>query len=145
MTTDNFCFYLQNRLTQTSQTGGQWYINTSPFSIPWFQASSPGRWSAWRWVLRRWRRWRHWGWGSCHLLPSGWPWRKCLKTCVFSFVTDAAEKVGQGSAFVPGRPLQPIIMSASKARRLSYSVTPERCYARIGSGLPYWLEWPVRS
>jgi hypothetical protein len=24
MTTDNFCFYLQNRLIQTSQTGGQW-------------------------------------------------------------------------------------------------------------------------
>jgi len=34
MTTDNFCFYLQNRLIQTSQTGGQLYINTSPFSIP---------------------------------------------------------------------------------------------------------------
>jgi hypothetical protein len=36
MTTDNFCFYLQNRLIQTSQTGGQWYNDTSPFSIPWF-------------------------------------------------------------------------------------------------------------
>ncbi len=36
MTTDNFCFYLQNRLIQTSQTGGQWYSDTSPFSIPWF-------------------------------------------------------------------------------------------------------------
>ncbi len=35
MTTDNFCFYLQNRLIQTSQTGGQWYSDTSPFSIPW--------------------------------------------------------------------------------------------------------------
>jgi len=34
MTTDNFCFYLQNRLIQTSQTGGQWYNDTSPFSIP---------------------------------------------------------------------------------------------------------------
>jgi hypothetical protein len=34
LTTDNFCFYLQNRLIQTSQTGGQWYSNTSPFSIP---------------------------------------------------------------------------------------------------------------
>jgi hypothetical protein len=30
MTTDNYCFYLQNRLIQTSQTEGQ-----SPFSIPW--------------------------------------------------------------------------------------------------------------
>ena len=30
-----FCFYLQNRLIQTSQTGGQWYSDTSPFSIPW--------------------------------------------------------------------------------------------------------------
>ncbi len=30
MTTDNFCFYFQNRLIQTSQTGGQQY------SVPWF-------------------------------------------------------------------------------------------------------------
>ncbi len=34
MTTDNFCFYLQNRLIQISQTEGQWYKDTSPFSIP---------------------------------------------------------------------------------------------------------------
>jgi hypothetical protein len=34
MTTENFCFYLQNRLIQTSQTGGQWYSDTYPFSIP---------------------------------------------------------------------------------------------------------------
>jgi len=34
MTTDNFCFYLQNRLIQTRQTGGQRYSDTSPFSIP---------------------------------------------------------------------------------------------------------------
>jgi hypothetical protein len=34
MTTDIFCFYLQNRLIQTGQTGGQWYSDTSPFSIP---------------------------------------------------------------------------------------------------------------
>jgi hypothetical protein len=34
MTSDN-CFYLLNRLIQTSQTGGQWYSDTSPFSIPW--------------------------------------------------------------------------------------------------------------
>ncbi len=37
MTTDNFCFYLQNKLIQTSQTGGQWYSDTSPFSIPWVE------------------------------------------------------------------------------------------------------------
>ncbi len=35
MTTDKFCFYLQNRLIQTSQAGGQWYSDASPFSIPW--------------------------------------------------------------------------------------------------------------
>ncbi len=35
MTTGNFCFYFQNRLIQTCQTGGQWYSDTSPFSIPW--------------------------------------------------------------------------------------------------------------
>ncbi len=34
MTTDNFCFYLPNRLIQTSQTGGQQYSDTSPLSIP---------------------------------------------------------------------------------------------------------------
>jgi hypothetical protein len=34
-TPDNFCFYLQNRLIQTSQTGGQLYSDTSLFSIPW--------------------------------------------------------------------------------------------------------------
>ncbi len=37
MTTDNFCFYLQNRQIQTSQTGGQWYSDTSPISIPWIK------------------------------------------------------------------------------------------------------------
>ncbi len=36
MKTDNFCFYLQNSLIQTSQTGGQWYSDTSPFIITWF-------------------------------------------------------------------------------------------------------------
>jgi hypothetical protein len=35
MAPDNFYFYLQNSLIQTSQTGGQWYNDTSPFSIPW--------------------------------------------------------------------------------------------------------------
>jgi len=34
MTTDIFCIYLQNRLIQTSQTGGQRYNDTSPLSIP---------------------------------------------------------------------------------------------------------------
>jgi hypothetical protein len=34
MTTDNFCFYLQNRLIQTCQTGVQWYSDTSPFMFP---------------------------------------------------------------------------------------------------------------
>jgi hypothetical protein len=35
MTTDNFCFYLQNRPIQTGQAGGQQYSDTLPFSIPW--------------------------------------------------------------------------------------------------------------
>jgi hypothetical protein len=34
MTIANFWFYLQNRLIQMSQTGGQLYSDTSPFSIP---------------------------------------------------------------------------------------------------------------
>ncbi len=41
MTTDNFCLFLQNRLFQTSQTGGQWYCDTSPFSIPCCKSSTP--------------------------------------------------------------------------------------------------------
>ncbi len=35
MIADNFCFSLQNKVIQTSQTGGQQYSDTSPFSIPW--------------------------------------------------------------------------------------------------------------
>ncbi len=34
MKTDNFCFYLHNRVIQTSQAGGQRYSDTSPCSIP---------------------------------------------------------------------------------------------------------------
>ncbi len=35
VTTDNFCFYLQTRLIQTSQTGGQWFSDTSlQYSLP---------------------------------------------------------------------------------------------------------------
>jgi hypothetical protein len=37
MTIDIFCFYLQNRLIQTSQTGGQQYSDTPPFSISWYR------------------------------------------------------------------------------------------------------------
>ncbi len=39
MTTNIFCFYLQNRLIQTSQTGGQWYSDPSHFSILWIIVS----------------------------------------------------------------------------------------------------------
>ena len=48
-TTDNFCFYLQNWLIQTSQTGGQWYSDTSPFSIPWLEAHT-------KWYIFDWQR-----------------------------------------------------------------------------------------
>jgi hypothetical protein len=36
---------LQNRLIKTSQTGGQWYSDISPFSIPryWYQAEEADR------------------------------------------------------------------------------------------------------
>jgi hypothetical protein len=46
MTTDNFCFHLLNRLIQTRQTGGQWYSDTSPFSVPCIhlRASKPISW-----------------------------------------------------------------------------------------------------
>ncbi len=43
MTTDNFCFYLQNILIQTGQTGGHQYSDASPFSIPWFVPRKPLR------------------------------------------------------------------------------------------------------
>jgi hypothetical protein len=36
VTATNFCYYLQNRLIQMIQTGGQQYSDTSPFSIPWY-------------------------------------------------------------------------------------------------------------
>jgi hypothetical protein len=34
MITDDFCFYLQNRLIQTGQTGCQLYSDTSPLVFP---------------------------------------------------------------------------------------------------------------
>ncbi len=34
MTTDNFCFYLQNRLIQISEAGGHRYSDTSPLLFP---------------------------------------------------------------------------------------------------------------
>ncbi len=40
MTTDNFCFYLQNRLIQTGQTGGQQYSDASPFSVPYMKVQN---------------------------------------------------------------------------------------------------------
>ncbi len=46
MTTDDFGLYLQNRLIQTSQTGGQQYSDTPPFSIPWRNNSLTGPISA---------------------------------------------------------------------------------------------------
>jgi hypothetical protein len=53
MTTDNFCLYLQNRLKQSSQTGGQWYSDTSPFSIlclqPYLQILGSLRFG-WKWL-----------------------------------------------------------------------------------------------
>jgi hypothetical protein len=89
MTTDNCCFYLQNRLIQTSQTGGQRYSDTSPISIPcsslfwWrrkesFVASTLSNWMIKvfsqtsrgqknkifplhrLWTWRTWRMWRAW-------------------------------------------------------------------------------------
>ncbi len=51
MTTDNFCFYLQNRLIQTSQTEGQWYSDTSPFSIPWTDRKTDRK--TWRQILMK--------------------------------------------------------------------------------------------
>jgi hypothetical protein len=49
MTTDNFCFYLQKRLIQASQTGGQRYSDTSPFSIPCLNPWMMSRVSYHRW------------------------------------------------------------------------------------------------
>jgi hypothetical protein len=46
MTTDNFCFTLQNRLIQTGQTGGQLYSDTSHISVPWTGLSTLAYYSA---------------------------------------------------------------------------------------------------
>jgi len=62
MTTDNFGFYLQNRLIQTSQTGGQQYSDTSPFSIPCpsthtYALRTLGNWIQdwpWEWIDQHW-------------------------------------------------------------------------------------------
>ncbi len=53
-----FCFYLQNRLIQTSQTGGLWYSDTSPFSIPWLRLRALNyKWAELTHHLSRKRRW----------------------------------------------------------------------------------------
>jgi hypothetical protein len=44
MTIDNFCFYLQNRLIKTSQTGGQLYSDTSPLVFPDLTLSATYEW-----------------------------------------------------------------------------------------------------
>ncbi len=43
MAANNFCFYWQNRLIETGQTGGQWYSDTSTFSIRWLNHSRETR------------------------------------------------------------------------------------------------------
>ena len=56
MTTDNFCFYLQNRLIQSCQTEGQWYSDTSPISIPWLKYSLVWLVSFTKYVLKTWKQ-----------------------------------------------------------------------------------------
>jgi hypothetical protein len=68
MTTDNFCFYLQNSLIQTSQTGVQWYSDTSPFSIPWWHFAEC--------------RYAEWHYAGCHYGES------CYVECCGAKVTD---------------------------------------------------------
>jgi hypothetical protein len=41
MTNDNFCIYLQNRVIQTSEIGGQQYSDPSPFSFLWSNYQEP--------------------------------------------------------------------------------------------------------
>ena len=48
MTIEIFCFYLQNRQIQTSETGGQWYSDTSPLSIPWLKFVRAGSYQVFR-------------------------------------------------------------------------------------------------
>jgi hypothetical protein len=97
MTTDNFCFYLQNRLIQTSWTGGQWYSDTSPFSIPCFSLSLLS------WPLKGLVRatWHTWSWLWCALVTQVkifiryvpicfTPWCRFNKDVVF--VTDGEDK-----------------------------------------------------
>ncbi len=88
MTIDNCCFYLQNRLIQTIQTGGQRYSDSSPFSIPWLMVTN-----------------------KCFFLPvtflhffmssmvqTGSSLFQCCKTFFFCFVTDAQSAILQNWA-----------------------------------------------
>ncbi len=58
--TDNFCFYLQNRQIQTSQTGGQWYSDTSRLIFPGILFHSRTKKVSilgfWKWVSLQWKR-----------------------------------------------------------------------------------------
>jgi len=88
MTTENFCFYLQNRLIQTSQTGGQWYSDTFPFSIPWSVLCMHA-------VIKYLQVWLG------ELMAEG-----CSTWVGFSLLAQR----GKACVFVPCRPFQPNVM-----------------------------------
>jgi hypothetical protein len=62
---------LQNRLIQTSQTGGQWYSDASTFSIPWLE--SKGSFTL--------AQCQHESWGKMPDLP----WRRALSVTTIEF------------------------------------------------------------
>ncbi len=88
---------MQNRLIQTSQTGGQWYSDTSPFSIPWIcdlkiKGSNPVAAISGRKELKMWLR--YFGWIREYLpLPGMDSAGKYLKKPLFQNLQESAESL----------------------------------------------------
>jgi hypothetical protein len=100
MTTKIICFYLQNMLIQTSQTGGQWYSDTPPFSIPCFHPLKIISFIAGTLTVSTWSCWTSWS--------------QCYKTFTFSLsLSNGPNKL---KCFVPDKTFQPELKFVSKVR-----------------------------
>jgi len=75
MTTNNFCFYLQNRLIQTSQTGGQQYRDSPPLVFP--------GWVIWCHITQH--KNTHHNDTQHDLLICDTAWTQCIDECCVSY------------------------------------------------------------
>ncbi len=125
MTTEFFFFNSQNRLIQTSQTGGQQNRDTSPISIPYFQ---PCLTFAGKTMLSLPLEWSLVGWKgpimSTSLAHQG---TEVITTVKYLWPRPQGNPIKLYTVVIYGFSQ---LIFASKARNL-----PERCFTLVGSGL----------